>query len=239
MGHDGFQHFIHHRLGLAHGQAADAVAEEVHIPQGLGAFDAQILEERALHNAEQHLIVVGMVLLATLGPAVSAMHRILGGGVVAGIGGADVKGHHDIAAQRMLDIHADLRGDKAVAAVQMALEGHAFFLDLADAGKGKHLKPAAVGQDGLGPRHELVQAARLADQVFAGAKVQVIGVGEHDLRADLQHLPGGHGLDGGHGAHGHIHGRVDVAVGRVQQAQPRAGLLAGLEDFKRKLGCCH
>ena len=126
-----------------------------------------------------------------------------------------------------------------MAAVQMALEGHAFFLDLADAGKGEYLKPAAVGQDGLGPGHELMQAARLADQVFAGAKVQVIGVGEHDLRADLQHFPGGHGLDGGHGAHGHIHGRVDVAVGRMQQTKTRAGLLAGLEDFKRKLGCSH
>ena len=180
-----------------------------------------------------------MMLLAALGPAVGAVHRVLGGGVVAGIGGADVKGHHDIAAQRMLDIHADLRGNEAMAAVQMALESHAFFLDLADAGKGKYLKPAAVRQDGLGPGHELVQAARLADQVFAGAKVQVIGIGEHDLRADFQHFPGGHGLNGGHGAHGHIHGRMDIAVRGMQQAQPCAGLLAGFENLKRKLGCCH
>ena len=84
-----------------------------------------------------------------------------------------------------------------------------------------------------------MQAARLADQVFAGAKVQVIGIGEHDLRADLQHFPGGHGLNGGHGAHGHVYRRMDIAVRGMQQAQPCAGLLAGLEDFKRKLGCCH
>ena len=38
---------------------------------------------------------------------------------------------------------------------------------------------------------------------------------------------------------GMIDGRVDVAMGRVQQAKTRAGLLAGLEDFKRKLGCSH
>ena len=96
--------------------------------------------------------------------------------MIAGIGGAHVKGHHDIRAQRVLDVHAHLGRDEAAAAVQMALKGHALFADLADAGEGKHLEPAAVGEDGLGPAHEAVQAARLADQVLAGAQVQVIGV---------------------------------------------------------------
>ena len=80
-----------------------------------------------------------------------------------------------------------------------------------------------------------VQAARLADQVLAGAQVQVIGVGQHDFRADFQHLARGHGLDGGCGAHGHVDGGMDVAVRRMKQAQPRAGLLAGFEHLKGKL----
>ena len=188
-----------------------------------------------LHDAEEHLRIVGMVLLAALGPAVGAVHGVLGGGVIAGIGGAHVKGHHDVRAQGVLDVHAHLGRDEAAAAVQVALEGYALLADLADTGEGKDLKPAAVGEDGLGPAHEAVQAARLADQILAGAQVQVVGVGQHDLRADFQHLARGHGLDGGGGAHGHVDGGVDVAVRRVQQAQARARLLAGFEHLKGKL----
>ena len=239
MRHDGFQHIVHDGFGLTNAQAADAVAKEVHIPQGLGAFDAQILEKCALHDTEQHLIIIGMVLLAAGRPAMGAVHGILSGGVVAGIGSTHVKGHHDIGTQRVLNIHAHLRRDEPLAAIQMALEMHALFLDLADTGEGEHLKPAAVGKHGLVPGHELMQAARFPDQILTGAQVQVIGIGKHDFRANLRHFPRGHGLDGGYGTHRHIHRGMDVAVRRMQQAQTRAGLLAGFEYFKRKLGGCH
>ena len=58
----------------------------------------------------------------------------------------------------------------------MALERHALLLNRADAGKRKYLESAAVGQNRLVPVHEVVQAARLLHEVFAGAQVQVVGV---------------------------------------------------------------
>lgn len=110
----------------------------------------QVFKKSPLHDAEKHLRIVGVVLLAAFGPAVRAVHGVLGGGMIAGIGGAHVKGHHDIRAQRVLDVHAHLGRDEAAAAVQMALKGHALFADLADAGEGKHLNPPLSVRMGLG-----------------------------------------------------------------------------------------
>ena len=65
------------RLFRADGQSADAVTGEIHISQHLGALDAQILIERALHNAEHGLILAGMVILAALRPAMRAKHGFI------------------------------------------------------------------------------------------------------------------------------------------------------------------
>ena len=71
------------------------------------------------------------------------------------------------------------------AAVQMGLELHAVFIELAQLGQREHLESAAVGQYRAIPVHEAVQPARLGDQILAGAQMQMIGVGEDNLRADL------------------------------------------------------
>ena len=159
--------------------------------------------------------------------------------MVAGIGGAHVEGHHDIRTQCMLDIHAYLGGDEAATAVQMALEGYALFFNLADAGKREYLKSAAVGKHGLGPCHELVQTAAFANQLLAGTQMQMIGVGKHDFCADFQHFTRSHGLNSGQRANRHVHRCMDIAMGRVQQAQTCSALLAGFQHFKRKFGGTH
>ena len=146
------------------------------IRQRLGALDAQILVECTLHDAEQRLILARMHVDAALGPAVRAVHRRLGAVVVAGIGRAFVKGHGDIRAQRLLNLHVVFRGDEALAAVQMRTELHALLLDLAHLGERKHLKSAAVGQNRLVPVHELMQSAQLPNDFMAGSQEQVIGV---------------------------------------------------------------
>ena len=62
---------------------------------------------------------------------------------------------------------------------------HALLLDLPQTREGKYLEPAGVRQDRPIPRHELMQAAELLDHFIAWTKVQVICVGQLDLRPNL------------------------------------------------------
>ncbi len=64
-------------------------------------------------------------------------------------------------------------------------KGHAFFGDLAQAGEAEDLEAAGIGEDGVGPGHEAVQSAELADEFVAGAQVEMIGVGEEDVDAEV------------------------------------------------------
>ena len=70
-----------------------------------------------------------------------------------------------------------------------------------------------------------VDAPGLGHQLRAGAHGQVVGVREHHLAAELAQLVGGDPLHRGGGAHGHEHGRVEVAVG--SGVGERAGVPAG------------
>ena len=67
----------------------------------------------------------------------------------------------------------------------MRMEGHALLLDLAQGRQRKHLKAARVGQHRAVPPHELVQAAHRLDDLVARADMQVVGVGQLDLAAQL------------------------------------------------------
>ena len=86
----------------------------------------------------------------------------------------------------------------------MRLEGHPFLGDLAQLGQTEHLKSAAVGQDRTVPTGHLVQPAQLGHNLIAGAQMQMIGVAEHNLAADILQIQCGKpALDGCCG--GHIH----------------------------------
>ena len=67
----------------------------------------------------------------------------------------------------------------------MRTEFHAVRFDFADFGEAENLEAAAVGENGLVPVHEFVQPAGGADDVEAGAQIEMIGVAENDLRAHL------------------------------------------------------
>ena len=108
------------------------------------------------------------------------------GGAVAGAGyivvrsgifDAFVKGHGDIRPQGPLDQHTFLRSHEDVAAIGMGVEIDALLLDLSQHGQGKHLKAAAVSENGAVPIHKLVQAAQGLDHVLSGTDVKMIGVG--------------------------------------------------------------
>ena len=71
-------------------------------------------------------------------------------------------------------------------AVEVRLERHAVGVDLARVAQAEHLEAAAVGQNGAIPGHEAVQPAQVADSLVARAKVEVVGVGQHQRRPQFR-----------------------------------------------------
>ena len=114
----------------------------------------------------------------------------------------------------------------------MGGECDAFFRDFAERRQRENLEAAAVGQNGAGPVHKAVQTAEGSDNVFAGAEVQVIGVGQLDLTADLFQIFGGQtALDGGLRADVHKDGGFHRPVGAGEAAAARAAVC--LQQFKQ------
>ena len=106
----------------------------------------------------------------------------------------------------------------------MGGEGHPRLGDLPQPGQGKHLKAAAVGEHRAVPLHKAVQPPHLPDHpVPRGPQVQMVGVGQLHLTADLLQIVGGHRpLDGPLGAHVHKDRGLDSAVGTGKIAPRRA-----------------
>jgi hypothetical protein len=170
--------------------------------------------------------------LGTLGPAQRHAHGLAGlfagGGTIDLVGRAFVELHDDVGIEHALDLHRDLRREEQAVAVDGRGEVHALFGDLAHLAQRKHLEAAGVGQDGLVPADELVQAAELADHLQARAQPQVEGVAEDDLGVDFLQFQRRHGLDRTIGAHRHEDGRLDGAV--VQFDAAAAGAAVGLQE---------
>ena len=75
-----------------------------------------------------------------------------------GKGGAFVQHHLDVGAQQALDFHRAFGREKFLRAVDMRLEAHALFGDLAQLRQRHHLEAAGIGEDRPLPAHEFVQA---------------------------------------------------------------------------------
>ncbi len=106
-GRGGAQHLPHHRLWLAHREAANRETGEGQGADEARALLAQFRVEAALHNAEQRLLR-SMLLLCRqrpLGPAMRRLHRrarLLCG---AGVANADIQRQDDIGPQFGLNTH--------------------------------------------------------------------------------------------------------------------------------------
>lgn len=108
----------------------------------------------------------------------------------------------------------------------MGGKGHAFLRDLAQLGKAEHLESAAVGQDGPVPAGKFVQTAHIGYQLITGTQMQVVGVAEHHLGADLlQILRGQAALDGTGG-------------GNILESRGLHRAMHGLELTRRALCSC-
>ena len=229
-----FDGVVHLLRGLPHRQAADGIAREVELGDALHVLNADIVENGALVDAEEHLPgVYGVRLriiarkrgLAALQPA----HRARAGlfDVLVGRRYLDalVKGHGDVAAEVGLYPHALLGPHEYVPPVNMRIEAHAVLADLAQFGEGKYLEAAAVREDGPVPGHEAVQPAEGLDEPVAGAHMQVIGVGELDLAADVSQIARRErALYRRLGADVHEHRRLHCTVRAGELPAPRAAL---------------
>ncbi len=70
-------------------------------------------------------------------------------------------------------------------AVKVRCKCNALFLYLAERGKGKYLKSAAVGKYGTLPCCKFMQTAKVVYYLVIGAKMKVIGIAKHYLTAQL------------------------------------------------------
>ncbi len=87
---------------------------------------------------------------------------------MAGYGKAFIEHHHDVAAERELDIDRVLGRKEVLVSVQMGAEENAFFRDFAEGLETEDLKAAGIGQNGSRPGHEFVEAAPLANALVPG-----------------------------------------------------------------------
>src|SRR4029077_13403618 len=133
--------------------------------------------------------------------------------------------------QRYLDFNGFLRRKEMFGAVEMRTEGDPFTGHPAQTGVAEYLVAARIGEDGMRPGHEAMQAAHFADELVPGTQIEMIRVGEKDLNAEVFERLLTEPLDGGGGAHRHKSRRFDDAVGRLQAPQPRPTRV-GLQDFK-------
>jgi hypothetical protein len=122
-------------------------------------------------------------------------------------------------------------------AIEMGLEQDAVICDLAEAAQAEDLKAARIGEDGVGPGHEAVQAAEAADEVRAGADEEMICVGEQNLDTEIsREIPLRQPLYRGLRPDRHEDRRFDSGVGRVEQTGAGACVRTLGNDFKGNLG---
>ena len=150
-----------------------------------------------------------------------------------------VESHNDVRAEIFLHLHGLFGRKKVLAAVDIGGKLHARVGDFVELRQGKHLKAAAVRENGPVPIHEGVQAARLFHQLVAGAHVKVVGVGQNNLRARFFEIARKDALYGRLRADGHIDGGFYIPVGRVQNACARARFGVGFYQLKREKFVVH
>src|SRR5574344_573352 len=164
----GVHHLNHlvHRLGrFSNSETADSVAVTAFRRYIFRRAGPQVGRGAALHYREERLSVAVFRLRAvetvnaTVEPAVRPLHRQFGITVVSGARRALVKRHHDVGTYSPLDIHHALRSKKMLRAVDMRAELNTLLLHLPDSRQREDLKTAAVRQDRMLPRVELMQPA--------------------------------------------------------------------------------
>ena len=233
---DGGKHF---GFGLPDRDSANGVAVQIEVDEFPGGLLAEIGIDASLDNAEVELSAVaagGLVgfnpVLATFSPASGEAGGLLGILALAGVGRAFVEEHGDVGAKNGLDLHALLGAEHHAGAVEMALKLDALFGDFSDFGQRPNLKAAGVGEQGPVPGGEGMEAAEFFDHLGTGAKPEVVGVCENDLRLHHVKIIGMEGFDRTLGADRHEDGGFDDAVRSGETAAPCFAGGIGMEEFE-------
>ena len=237
--HERRQRLEHSLVVLAHRVAANAVTGEVAaLLQMAQRAQAQVQVHAALNDTKECLVIAGMRLIAALGPHARQLHGALNVGARGGIARALVELHADVGAELHGDFHVVLGRPEHVATVVIVDDkAHALVGELDGVVVAEHLETAGISKDGAMPVHKRVQSAQLGDGVLAGTHGQVVGVGKHDLGAELFDGLGRNALNVCLGAHGHKNRCLDVAVRGVQHAgtRMRRRILGDQIEFKKAL----
>ena len=226
---------IHHIGRFSHSQASQRVAVQVVFRNLLHVLHTKIQIGAALVDAEQQLVRIdcqaflfqpGHLCLATQQPPGGTGAAVFGILVLRGVFDALIKGHGDGGTQIGLNLHALFRAHEDLVPVQMRMEGYPLLADVAELCQAEYLKSAAVGQDGPVPAGELVQAAHVGNHLVAGTQMQMIGIAQHDLRADVLQVKGRQSALDGAGC-GNIHESRGLyrAVHRLENAAAGMALL--------------
>ena len=161
-----------------------------------------------------------MGVVADPGPAVGAVHGLLHLVPFRPVGDALVQAHDDVGAQPLLVGDGQFGSKDMLAAVNVGAEPYVVVVHPPEGAHAESLESPAVGENGPGPPHELMQAAQLVYGLHPGPQVQVVSVAQDNLRPNFHNFIGRQRLDGGLGSHGHEYGRVHGTVGRGEPSGP-------------------
>ena len=118
--------------------------------------------------------------------------------------------------------------------INMRLKLNAIIRDFRYVPEAEYLVAATIRQYGPVPAVELMQAARLLQNVGGGPQVQMVGVAEYNVGIDvLLQLALMYGLHRTSCAHRHKNGRLNLAVIGFNEAG--TGFGAGVRVLKRKV----
>ena len=188
---------------------------------------AQIQFHAALHDAKKVLMVAELHCHAAFEPTEGALDAGRDVLATSAVIDALIEGHDDVSAQTTLDIHRTLGRQRRWRAVDIKTKLHALFGDLTIR-QTEDLETAGVSEDGLLPMHQLVQTAMAFDQQRAVGQAQVVGVGQHHLRASSGDLFRRHALHRSLGADRHKRWRFDHAMRSDEATATSAGRTRGL-----------
>ena len=143
-----------------------------------------------------------------------------------------VKRHDDVGPDFALGLHHRFRGEHVARSVQMTMEFHALFGNVAQVFEAPDLESAAVGEHRAVPAHELLHATHFGHEFCARAQVEVVRVRKNDLRLHFAQVPRRKPLHACKGAHRHKNRCFYHAVGSVETAAAGLALVACLYEFK-------
>ena len=95
----------------------------------------------------------------------------------------------------------------------MRLKAHTFVRHLAQFGETENLKSAAVRQDGSGPSGKSMQSTHLSYDLVARTQIQVVGIVQHETKAELLQVGWIDSLDRPHRSTG-MNAGVSIRPGR-------------------------